>query len=152
MAVGDAWQRESGEWTCIRSTLDSGCVGHVAPPTLAPEVEIKESAGSRAGQQYSMANGAPVPNLGETTVRFVTADGGTGTQTYQMAQISRPLASVGKSCDERQRVAFGARGGFIYQLDTGRAIPFSRIGGLCELGQRLKKQDATDPAGFARQG
>ena len=44
------WMGKAGEWICIESVMDPGAVHPVAPPTMAPNVEIRESSGSRWGQ------------------------------------------------------------------------------------------------------
>ena len=46
-----SWRDESHPmWVRIRTVMDSGAADSVAPPTLAPLVEINESPGSRRGQ------------------------------------------------------------------------------------------------------
>ena len=52
--VSDRWCRtdtRSG-WRKITTVMDSGASDSCAPPSLAPEVEIRESVGSRTGQKY----------------------------------------------------------------------------------------------------
>ena len=48
--------------------MDSGAVDSVAPPSIAPAVEITASAGSRAGLSYNTADGTKIANLGEKIV------------------------------------------------------------------------------------
>ena len=152
MALSDTWAKRDGEWMCVESIMDSGAVNHAAPPEVAPHVEIKPSAGSVAGKMYSMADGNTKPNLGEKPMDFIATDGKGAHQVYQMAQISKPLTSVGEICDKRNRVVFGSSGGFIYNLDTHRVIPFHRKNKLYAMNQwvRLKKNPTDEP--FHRPG
>ena len=65
--VSDRWCRtdtRSG-WRKITTVMDSGASDSCAPPSLAPEVEIRESVGSRTGQKYNAASGKSLSNLGE---------------------------------------------------------------------------------------
>ena len=69
--VSDRWCRtdiKSG-WRKITTVMDSGASDSAsdscAPPSLAPEVEIRESVGSRTGQKYNAASGKSLSNLGE---------------------------------------------------------------------------------------
>ena len=59
--VMSPWMRKAGESTCIRSVIDSGAVDSVAPATIAPNVEVKEPAGSRRGQNYLFTSGGIIP-------------------------------------------------------------------------------------------
>ena len=49
---------------------------------------------SRAGACYRTASGAPVPNLGEQDVQFLTNEGYAGEIPFQLADIERPLIAV----------------------------------------------------------
>ena len=56
----------------------------------------------------------------------VSEDGSTQlSQTFEIADISRPLTSVGELADARNLVVFGRKGGFIVNPDTGRRLNFS---------------------------
>ena len=39
------WKAPSGDWTCIKTVVDSGAVDSVAPLTMAPAAEVKSSPG-----------------------------------------------------------------------------------------------------------
>ena len=91
--------------------MDSGCIPHVTPPEVSPGAPIRESAGSRRGQRYSMADGGEKPNLGETDLGYCTSDGTDKKRTYQVADISRLIKSIGEVCDDQARVVFGANWG-----------------------------------------
>lgn len=147
MAVNQqTWKEDHGDWVKVTSLVDSGCVEAVSPPEINPAVPIQESPGSRAGQQYAMANDETTPNLGEKVISFTTTTGELATKKYQIADVSRPIDSVGEICDSGCRVVFGSGGGFIYHLATGRVEPFHRMGRLYGLDLWMPKAD------FVRQG
>ena len=61
-----SWRDESHPmWVRIRTVVDAGAADSVAPPTLAPQVEIRESPGSKRGQCYVSASAGRMPNMGE---------------------------------------------------------------------------------------
>ena len=91
---GSPWVTEQDGWICLKSMMDSGCVDFVMPPNLLPDKPIRDSAGSRRGQHYTVANGRELPNMGERELDVVTDGGGTLQVTYQVAEVTRPLASV----------------------------------------------------------
>ena len=66
LAINMAWKDESDpEWTRIRTVMDSGAAESVGPPSMAPEVPIRESPGSLAGRAYIAAGGERLPNMGQ---------------------------------------------------------------------------------------
>ena len=65
LALHMAWKDETNpEWTRIRTVMDSGAAESVGPPSMAPEVPIRESPGSLAGRAYIAAGGERLPNMG----------------------------------------------------------------------------------------
>ena len=71
---------------------------HVAPSDTAPGYEIKESASSRAGGGFIAANGDHIPNEGQMTLSL-EAGGIELDSTFQVADITQSLWSVGRMCD-----------------------------------------------------
>ena len=49
---------------------------------------------------------------------------------FQVADVSRPLMSVGKVCEMGNRVLFGAGGGYILNIASGEATPFYKRDGV----------------------
>ena len=115
------------------SVVDSGCVENVAAPTFVHEVGIRPSSGSSRGQTNCVANGEDLPNLGEKTVVAHTAEGNEGQVTYQMAEVTKPLYSVGQSCDAGNLVIFGARGGAVLNIESRKVTGFKRVNRNYEL-------------------
>ena len=61
-----SWRDESHpQWVRIRTVMDSGAADSVAPPTLAPQVSIDESPGSKRGQCYVSASAGRMPSMGQ---------------------------------------------------------------------------------------
>ena len=112
----------------VESIMDSGAAAPVAPLTMAPGVPTRPSEGSRTGRGFSVANGAPLPNLGEQELSVVTDDGVSTSVLFQLAEVTRPLMSVSAICDKGNRVIFGRGGGVIQNLTTGQEIAFERRG------------------------
>ena len=113
-------------WRCIKTVVDSGASDSVAPPSLAPEVPIQPSAGSRRGQTYSGAvKGArDLENKGEKNLCMVTQDGVETSAKWQIVEVNRPLSAVRRMCRQGNRVIFGLHGGVVQNIETGAEIPF----------------------------
>ena len=118
----------------VKSKIDSGCAISVSPACICPHVAAQPSAGSKAGQQFVVASGDPVANQGEKHLMGVTDEGCPTKKSYQLADITCPLDSVGDICDSGpKRVVFGRAGGYILNLETGESTFFPRVGKLYEL-------------------
>ena len=94
------------------------------------------------------ASGERIPNLGQQNIDFITDEGRPLRGQYQVAEVNRPLLSVGKICDNNKRVIFGKNGGAIVCLRTGRTTSFVRQNGVYVLNMWIKKGDSS----FMRQG
>ena len=110
--------------------LDSGAADHVVDDSEAPGYKLLAGAGSRAGGCFVAANGQPIPNKGEMTLELQSGNAAISSK-FQVAQISRPLWSVGKICDAGYRVVFESGQGTIHHIKSGKEVGvFSRTGGL----------------------
>ena len=147
------WQEPANDgWTKISSIVDSGCVEHVSPPELARNVQTTPSEGSRLGRKYTVASGDDLPNLGQKTVNVVTEDGKSAMFTTQIADVAKPLTSVGETCDKGNLVIFSATGGAIYNLNSRDVIPFTRRNRNYELTYYVNDGGQQPIQGFQRQG
>lgn len=72
------------------------------------------------------ASNERIPNLEQQTLEVRTEEGFDTDVTFQMADVSRPLNSVGKICDTGKRVMLGKKGGVIWDVATGRLTKFHR--------------------------
>ena len=128
-------------WEEVCAIMDSGAADSVAPPAIARCVPIKESKGSLAGQKYFTADGSRLPNQGEKTVLAYTAEGKPVKMVYQIAEVTKPLNSVGRICDKENVVAFGKSGGYILNLWTHEKTPFVTKGSMSSRrGSRRRSQ------------
>ena len=138
-------------WEELVAVVDSGAVDCVAPSAIASETPIEESPGSKIGQKYSTANGVRLPNQGQKRVTSVTADGQTLGMTYQIADVTKPLNSVGRICDKGKAVVFGAQGGYILDLHTLEKVKFTREQGVYLMRTWIPVGEGA-PMPFHRQG
>lgn len=140
-------------WRTVAAVVDSGAEETVAPPGLLPG-RVTESAMQRAGGRYRAANGARIPNLGQQTVSFRTAEGHDCSLRFQVAGVERPLVSVSQLGRTGHKVEFGADGGSIVHQETGRRIHLARVGGVYLLKMRVRdlRSPSAEPAdaGFSR--
>ena len=82
------------EYVKVTAAIDSGAADNALPPSILPEIPIKESPGSRAGKCYVSASGGRIPNLGEKVVRIRMQNGSIKTIKFQIADVSKTLVSV----------------------------------------------------------
>ena len=151
-----SWKDESHPmWVRIRTVMDSGAADSVAPPTLAPKVEITESPGSRRGQCYVSASAGRMQNIGQKVLSIQTNEGKDTTVLYQIAEVSRPLTSVSATCDRGNWVVYTPQGGFIMNCQTGERTSFERSGGIYDLDLWIRDDEnrGSHPSpSFPRQG
>ena len=120
-------------WREVDVVLDSGAADSVCPKDMVPHFAIEDSEASRAGVYYTSANGGKIVNIGQTHVPIALDNGAKSVVTFQVADVSRPLMSVGKVCKTRNRVIFGANGGYIMNLATGATTQFEKKDGIYVL-------------------
>ena len=147
----------AGEWEEICMVMDSGAADAVAPDAMAESIPITESPGSRQGQHFMTADGTRIPNKGQKSFTAVSEEGQRLGLTFQIADVSRPLASVGKMCDNHKAVLFMRKGGYVIDLNTGDRTRFNREEGVYIMKTWAPKTHTSanrrSPApGFARQG
>ena len=145
-------------WRRVRSVVDSGASESCAPPDIAPEVETKESEGSRRGQTYSgaVAGAKVIKNLGEKELGMFTDEGMPTAGTWQILDVQRPLSSVRQICRQGNRVIFGMYGGVIQSMETGTEVPFGVEDNIYTLDLWMPPEGMKGAAGegsvFAGQG
>ena len=142
--------------TDIVITLDSGCVDHLADMADMPGYAcvLEPSPGSRRGQNFIVGNGSKVKNEGQVRLRMGTTDGSNQelNSIFQVAEITRPLMSVSRICDQGLDCLFTHNGAKVLTPSGEVVATFERDGGLYTAKMRLRapKPSAIDPAGFAR--
>ena len=88
---------------------------------------------SKAGACYRTASGAPIPNLGEQDVQFLTNEGYVGEIPFQLADIERPLIAVSALAKAGNAVELNHDGGKITHQVTGKVTSIERRGGTYVL-------------------
>ncbi len=139
------------EFLVIEIALDSGAGDHVISRMDLPGAVVRDSKGSRSGQHFLAAGGQRLPNEGEMALMLVDErTGATVDSVFQVAEVTRPLWSVGKVCDKGYKVLFDALQAQIFKnLGDAPLCTFERKGGLY-IG-RLKVRNPKHE-GFARPG
>ena len=141
---------ESSKWQDVEFevALDSGSVVHVCSMEDVPGYDVGESPGSRRGQEFLMGNGTVIPNLGQSSLNLSDTGIGRDIQSvFQIAEVTRPLMSVGRICDEGHNITF----------DAVMAVVKSKEGEeICRLhrnpsGLYVAKLKLRSPAGFGGQ-
>ncbi|MDE0892833.1 MAG: hypothetical protein OSB14_11675, partial [Planctomycetota bacterium] len=141
---------EGWQDTEVEVALDSGCCNHVMDAEDAPGYTIRESPGSRRGQNFVVGNGQRIPNEGQVRLNM-EAPSGDGTQTpvqstFQIAEVSRPLMSVSKICEQGYACLFTKDGAQILDQEQKTIARFKCANGLYVASMKLKQ-----PEPFTRQ-
>ena len=102
-----------GKYEMITVMADSGAADHVAPKSVAIHLRVQETTASRQGMKYVAANGQKIANEGQKTIRGLTDEGMPLGMTWQVAEVKRPLASIGRMCDAGNVAVFTKSGGYV---------------------------------------
>ena len=96
-----------GKFQVISAIMDSGATVPVMSPEAGKDYELMESPGSLAGQEYEIANGDTLKNLGQKLMAVMTAEGTLRGYKTQCADVSKPLQSVRALVTSGHAVCFG---------------------------------------------
>jgi hypothetical protein len=128
--------------------LDTGATTHATSRVDFPGCEVRESAGSKAGQMFQAAGGKTLPNEGESTMYMVSPEGNELCLNMQIAEITRPLISVTKMT-EKDELAVLCKKDVALVLDRQNRVvtKFHREGGLyvCYMKYRNPKYRPAEP-------
>ena len=83
---------------------------------------MEETEASRSGLCYQAANGERTSNVGQRNIKALTNEGEVVAMTWQVADIKRPLASIGRICDAGNTAIFTKLGGYIVPEETVRNL------------------------------
>ena len=109
---------------------------------------MQESEGSRRGQTFSTADGGIIKNQGEKTAVLHPEHSQQAFRAkYQITDVTKPLNSVGKVCDQRNQVLFTSTGGYVIDEETGESTWFPREGNIYVMHSWVKEDEST----FTRQ-
>ena len=120
-------------WRRVSAIMDSGSAECVAPENIARNIPLMETEASRQGQTYHTADGGVIKNKGEKTVTMYSEDGDQFRARYQITDVTRPLNSISRVCDQGNNVLFTKTGGWIINHESGRYTWFPREHGVYVL-------------------
>ena len=138
------------EWVKLEMVMDSGAAESVAPADLAPWVEIQESTGSKAGRKYLSACGEVLHNLCEKHIQLHTEEGIQAKTIFQIGDVTRPLCSVAKVCDQGNTVVFHTTGGFVEDAH-GNRTHFERVNNIYTMCLYAQDPGSNADKGLSRQ-
>ena len=101
--------------------------------------ETKIGAAAKRGVEYEVANGVTIPNLGEKTFSFQTAEGVERNITAQICDVNKGLLSVVKMVNAGNTVVFTRDGSFIEDDVTGERIRINEENGMYVLSMWVKR-------------
>ena len=94
-----------------------------------------------------MGDGGAIPNLGQKSLNLTDSDGGQDINSiFQIAAVTWPLMSVGKICDEGNKVLFDATVAVVMDSTGAELCKFHRAGG----GLYIAKMKLRSLASFCR--
>ena len=134
------------EWTEMELCIDSGACESVMPYELCRHIGVVESAQSREGVEYEVANGSCIPNLGERRCQIMTLGSMIPkTITFQVADVHKALLSISKCADLGYECQLGKEGGFLLDKITGERIPLIRRENLYMLKTWVRRNPFVRP-------
>ena len=140
--------------TDILLTLDSGCCDHIVDMADAPgyAAVLHPSPGSQRNQKFVVGNGDRVANQGQVKLRMKAKDDGGALMSsiFQVAEITRPLMSVSRICDQGMSCIFEKTHARVVDSEGKTVARFERDGGLYTCTMRLRRPEARSEPGFAR--
>ena len=89
----------------LSAIMDSGSAECVALEDIAKSIPVVETEASRQGQTYHTADGGVTKNKGEKTVTMHSETGDQHRARYQITDVTRPLNSVSRVCDQGNTIA-----------------------------------------------
>ena len=104
--------------------VDSGAGESVAPSDAFMDYPVYETDASKSGLECTAAGGHSIVNQGVSQPLLHTADGEKRIMTFQIAEVTKILASVSRIVATGHRIIFDSPdiGSYIEHKDTGRKI------------------------------
>lgn len=102
---------------------------------------VKSSLGSRSGAKYRTASGNLLTNQGDTRITMRTEAGDTRVRTFQIADVTKPLASAGRITSKGHIIVLDEEDSYIQHKESGRKVAAQ------EGQQRLRDAHADRAAG-----
>ena len=119
------WRKKIVGGNRIRFVLDSGAVKTIIPKNAIPGAKLKSTGG---GKSFRVANGKVIPNLGSTVVGGKVARNGNQVKfTAQVADVTKPLASVDEMVEAGNLVVLHKDGGIAKKLSREAEMRIAAI-------------------------
>ena len=126
-----------GNWVEVEFevALDSGAIVHVCHDDDTPGYVLQESAGSKRQQHFTVGDGGRLPNRGEKRLNLAAPKSGGGMgeilTVFQIANVTRPLMSVGRICDKGMKATFDSKCAIITDQNNREVCRFERKMEVC---------------------
>jgi hypothetical protein len=137
-------------WAKIATVLDSGACRHVTPNGVF-SLAVTPSERSKEGHNYYGPAGDPIANLGRQDIKGTTDSGQLLNIGFDVAKITRPLASVSEIVRKNYRIVFDDEGSFIQDKKSGRWIDVRQEGSLYYLDLWVQIPEELINSPFVRQ-
>ena len=129
----------SDEWVEIEVTVDSGACDTVMPAEWCKGIPIVQSSIAH-GEEYEVANGEAIPNLGERRCLLMTMGAKVAKKiVFQVADVHKPLLSISRCADMGFNCHLDKVGGYLEDMTTGERIPLIRRDNLYHMKTWVKK-------------
>ena len=142
----------------LKIAADSGAVDHIANPSNLPgnAMLIK----TQAHRDFVNASGGGIKNHGQANVGLKTASGRMVANTFQVADVCRPLHSVGKICDGGFNMVFTKNQAVVipegmlddFLKNCQQLVTYERENGLYIAEFEVSAVPAEDMSSFTRHG
>jgi len=139
-----------GKWVRVSAGVDSCASNTVIPVNMFPKIEKKETEQSKAGKNFTAANGEKIPNEGEKMIPFCTEDGDNRRVRAQIAKVTRMLISASKMTKAGYKVNLSVDNPYVQSMKTGKVTPLRHKNGIFLIDLWINTE-VTGPV-FSRQG
>ena len=119
---------KGGKWVKVTGAIDSGCVDHVFPPEVLPDIATEPSPMSKASKGYLSATSEPIPNMGQKRLKLKTREGHKRSMVIQVASVRKPLISTAKLNEAGNDVNLHSEKPHILNKDIGQKTDLRRVG------------------------
>jgi len=143
----------TGKFVKLTCTADSGAGESVLPHAWFPEIRTERSEESNT--TYASANGSILANRGKKSLRGFTTEGKPIQMHWQLAEVTKPLASIGRLTDKGRRIVFDNSedgGGYILHKSTNTRTRMRKSNGTYEFDTWIEVPKKSISAVFPRQG
>ena len=133
----------------MRITVDSGAAESVIP---VDEVQNYKRHRLEKDEWFQTASGEPIRNEGEQRIPIMLSSGQLRGMTFQVCDVTKPLASVKRMMDAGHAVVFAPEevgGSFVMNLESGEDETLIEEDGNYYMDVWIPPPDALP--GFARQ-